>query len=84
VARIENKWAGLRSFVADGAPVVGFSGRVPGFFWLAGQGGYGIQTAPALSRFAAALAMGQTAPQDILDQGLNPASLAADRLETGA
>lgn len=80
VGRVEHKWAGLRSFVADGAPVVGLSDRVDGFLWLAGQGGYGIQTAPALSRYAAALALGQPVPQDILDQGLDPAMLAPARL----
>ncbi|MEM7238266.1 MAG: FAD-binding oxidoreductase, partial [Pseudomonadota bacterium] len=49
IRRIEAKWAGLRSFVADKTPVAGFSTVVPGFYWLAGQGGYGIQSAPALS-----------------------------------
>lgn len=80
VRRIESKWAGLRSFVADKAPVAGLSGRVEGFVWLAGQGGYGIQTAPALSRFAAALASGQSMPQDIVAQGLDPGSVAPGRL----
>ncbi len=84
VRRIENKWAGLRSFVGDGVPVAGFSQAVEGFFWLAGQGGYGIQSAPALSRYAACLALGQAVPQDILDQGLAPQSLAPERLGTGA
>lgn len=50
IARIVNKWAGLRSFVADMTPVVGFDKEVQRFFWLAGQGGYGIQTAPAIAR----------------------------------
>lgn len=80
VRRIENKWAGLRSFVADKCPVAGWSNEVEGFFWLAGQGGYGIQTAPALSRYAAALASGQAIPQDIRDQGLDPATIAPGRL----
>jgi D-arginine dehydrogenase len=84
VRRIETKWAGLRSFVGDGVPVAGFSRNAEGFFWLAGQGGYGIQTAPALSRYAACLALGSTIPQDILDQGLDPQSLAADRPAVGA
>lgn len=76
VRRIERSWAGLRSFVADGCPVVGFDPQAEGFFWLAGQGGYGIQTAPALGRFAAALVEGRTVPGDILDQGLDPSDLA--------
>lgn len=79
IRRIGNKWAGLRSFVADKSPVAGFSRRAQGFFWLAGQGGYGIQSSPGLSRTAAALAMGNDVPDDILAQGFDPASLAPDR-----
>lgn len=52
---VSNAWAGLRSFVADRVPVVGFDPSSPGFFWVAGQGGYGIQTAPSMARTAAAL-----------------------------
>lgn len=55
VSRVEHSWAGMRSFVADGTPVVGFAPDAPGFFWLAGQGGYGIQTAPALAKLTADL-----------------------------
>jgi len=55
VTKIEHSWAGLRSFVADDAPVVGFDPDLPGFFWLAGQGGYGIMLAPALAMLAADL-----------------------------
>ncbi len=55
VTRVERTWAGLRTFAADRTPVVGFDHRAQGFFWLAGQGGYGVQTAPALSELAAAL-----------------------------
>jgi D-arginine dehydrogenase len=84
VRKIGTKWAGLRSFVRDKSPVAGFSAKVPGFFWLAGQGGYGIQSAPALSRFAAALILGDDIPQDILAEGLDPASLSPDRLGTAA
>ncbi|NOX74800.1 MAG: FAD-binding oxidoreductase [Alphaproteobacteria bacterium] len=80
VRRIESKWAGLRSFVADGVPVAGYAAESEGFYWLAGQGGYGIQTAPALSRYAAADILGQELPQDILDQGLDPADLGPARL----
>lgn len=64
VRRIKSKWAGLRSFVADRSPVVGFDPLRPGFFWLAALGGYGIQTAPALSELAAKLAQGQSADAD--------------------
>lgn len=52
VTRVERSWAGLRTFAPDRTPVAGFDGTTENFFWLAGQGGYGIQTAPALSRFA--------------------------------
>lgn len=80
VRRIETRWAGLRSFVADGCPVVGFDKTVPGLFWLAAQGGYGIQTAPAVARAAAALVTGRPLPADIEDQGVEKATLAPDRL----
>lgn len=59
VRRISHSWAGLRSFVADEAPVVGFDKEVPNFLWLAGQGGYGIMMAPALAVFAAKLVLGK-------------------------
>ncbi len=58
VTRVEHSWAGLRTFAPDRTPVVGFDPQADGFFWLAGQGGYGVQTAPALSRLAAALITG--------------------------
>ncbi len=80
VTRIENKWAGLRSFVADKCPVVGFDANVDGFFWLAGQGGYGIQSAPALSRLAAAMVLGKPSPADIMEQGLELADISPERL----
>ncbi|MEM8741399.1 MAG: FAD-binding oxidoreductase [Pseudomonadota bacterium] len=79
VRRIEAKWAGLRSFVADKAPVCGFDPQVEGVFWLAGQGGYGIQSAPALSRLAAALVRGEAMPADIAGQGLTLAAIAPGR-----
>lgn len=84
IRRIESSWAGLRSFVADKAPVAGFSDRVPGFFWLAGQGGYGIQSAPALAHFAAASVLGRAPSDALLNTGLDPASLAPSRLEKAA
>ncbi len=57
VTRVERSWAGLRSFVPDRTPVVGFDPAAEGFFWLAGQGGYGIQTSPALSQLTADLCL---------------------------
>ena len=60
VTRLIHSWAGLRTFAADRTPVVGFDPRQKGFFWLAGQGGYGIQTAPVLSRLTSNLITGTT------------------------
>ncbi len=80
VRRIENKWAGLRSFVADKSPVCGFDSIADGFFWLAGQGGYGIQTSPALGRLAARLVTGRPVDSFIMDEGLDLASLSPARL----
>lgn len=80
VRRVAAKWAGLRSFVADKAIVCGFERTAPGFFWLAGQGGYGIQTAPAMSRIVGALACGRALPQDVQDLGVTAAQLSPDRL----
>ena len=59
VERVERSWAGLRSFAPDRLPVYGFDSRIPGFFWCAGQGGFGIQTSPAASKMAASVLLGQ-------------------------
>ncbi|SDE74782.1 FAD-dependent oxidoreductase [Ruegeria marina] len=80
VRRVENSWAGLRNFVADKSPVAGYSQVVDRFYWLAGQGGYGIQSAPALSRFAAADVLKRDIPQDILDAGFDPETVSPARL----
>ena len=79
VETVERKWAGLRSFVADKTPVVGYDDRVEDFFWLAAQGGYGIQTSPALSRAAAAGAQNRHA-HDIVALGVTAAMLSPLRL----
>jgi len=79
VRRINHKWAGLRSFVADEAPVVGFDDRVPGFFWLCGQGGYGIMLAPVLGRATAHLIQHGSLPEDLADRGLTLGELAPER-----
>lgn len=79
IQRIKNKWAGLRSFVADKNLVVGFDPRQPGFFWLAGQGGYGIQTGAAAGRLATSLALGLGLPADIAELGVTEASLSPAR-----
>jgi D-arginine dehydrogenase len=59
VERVERTWAGLRSFAPDRLPVYGFDSEVPGFFWCAGQGGFGIQTAPAAAKLAASALLDQ-------------------------
>lgn len=80
VRHVRRKWAGLRSFVKDRSPVVGFDPYRPGFFWLAALGGYGIQTAPALSRVAASLARGVALDEELLAHDIEPAALSPDRL----
>jgi D-arginine dehydrogenase len=84
VPRLAAKWAGLRSFVADRTIALGFDTNVAGFFWLAGQGGYGIQTAPAAGRAAAALARGMELPADIGDLGVDAGQLSPSRAGIGA
>jgi D-arginine dehydrogenase len=79
VKRVTHRWAGLRSFVSDRSPVAGFDGRVDGFFWLAAQGGYGIQMAPALARTAAALLLDKPLPDDVQAQGIAAADLSPER-----
>ncbi len=74
-------WAGLRSFVADGEMVAGFDAALPGFFWCAGQGGYGIQTAPAMSALCAALAIGAPIPAHLAALGVTADSMAPGRCQ---
>lgn len=71
VTRLEGSWGGLRSFAPDGNLVCGFDQEAEGFFWLIGQGGYGIQTSPALGELAAALVRGADTPGYIEREGLN-------------
>lgn len=77
VTAVERRWAGLRSFAPDRLPVYGFDPRLPGFFWCAGQGGFGIQTAPAGAMLAAALLLGR--PADPAVAAIDPARYAPDR-----
>ena len=72
-------WAGLRSFVPGGALVGGFDDALPGFFWCCGQGGYGIQTSPAMGQACAAHLLGRPMPAQIADQGLVFGDLAPRR-----
>jgi D-arginine dehydrogenase len=77
IEAVEHKWAGLRSFAPDRLPVYGFDARVPSFFWFAGQGGFGIQTAPAAARLAAQLLLGL--PRDAMTEVLDAALYAPAR-----
>ena len=79
VRRIEHSWAGLRCFVDDETPVVGFDATAPDFFWLAGQGGYGIMMAPTLGRAAAGLIVVGNLPSDLRGQGINEQDLSPTR-----
>jgi D-arginine dehydrogenase len=79
VTHVERKWAGLRCFVADKSPVVGFDPLASGFFWLAGQGGYGIQAAEGIARSAATMITASRLPSDIAAAGLDPAMLSPAR-----
>lgn len=83
IRRIKNKWAGLRSFVADKNLVAGYDPRIEGFFWLAGQGGYGIQTAAAAGRLAAELALGKGLPAEVAELGVTEAALSPARFAAG-
>jgi D-arginine dehydrogenase len=77
IAAVERRWAGLRSFAPDRMPVYGFDPEGEGFFWFAGQGGFGIQTAPAAARLGAQLLL-EIAP-DAMTAGIDPAVYAPAR-----
>jgi len=80
IRRPSHVWAGLRSFVADGDFVIGWDDACPDFFWLAGQGGYGIQTAPGASALAAALLRREPLPAALNDHGVDASAVAVRRL----
>lgn len=79
IEKLEHKWAGLRSFAPDRLPVYGFDVASPGFFWFAGQGGFGIQTAAAAAKLAMAVLLNR--PRDLTIAGVNPALYAPDRFQ---
>jgi D-arginine dehydrogenase len=83
IRQVRRKWAGLRSFVADKTPVVGFAPDAAGFFWLAGQGGYGIQTAAALGEITAAMVRGLPLPEAVAALGVREEDLSAARPTLG-
>ena len=80
IERVERSWAGLRSFARDRLPVYGFDAHAPGFFWCAGQGGFGIQTSPAAAKLAAALLLDQ-AP-DAMVELIDPALFSPRRFSS--
>jgi D-arginine dehydrogenase len=80
IRRPKHTWAGLRSFVADGDFVIGWDEAAPSFFWLAAQGGYGIQTAAAVSELAAALALRLDLPTALSTHGVDAAAMSPRRL----
>lgn len=80
VDAVERRWAGLRSFAPDRLPIYGFDPQVPGFFWCAGQGGFGIQTAPAGAALAAGLLLGRE--PDPIAAAIDPAPYAPGRFRT--
>lgn len=80
IRRPTRTWAGLRSFVSDGDLLAGFDPQVPGLFWVAGQGGYGIQTSPAMGQASAALVRGAALPEALAAFGLDAAMLSPARL----
>lgn len=78
--RLTGRWAGLRSFVKDRMPVAGFAPDAPGFFWLAGQGGFGLQTSPAMSALAEALITGSDWPSGLAELGVTAEAVSPKRL----
>ena len=80
VRRVARAWAGLRTFAPDHVEVFGPDPAAPAFYWYAGQGGYGMQTAPAAARLGAALALGTPIPADLIDAGLSAADFSPARL----
>ncbi|MGM7284541.1 FAD-dependent oxidoreductase [Pseudomonas guariconensis] len=82
IRRPSHSWAGLRSFVADGDLVIGFDPHTPAFFWLAAQGGYGIQSAAGASRLAADLLLGVPLCPSLVAQGVSPERLSPGRFST--
>jgi D-arginine dehydrogenase len=79
VRRVLRAWAGLRCFVSDRSPVVGFDTNATGFLWLAALGGYGIQTSPAIARLVASIAQRQELPEDLLKSGVKADDLLPSR-----
>lgn len=80
VRRVRHSWAGLRTFTRDRLPIAGPDFDLPGFYWLAGQGGYGIQTAPALAHLLAARIRDEDCPEALCAEGVSYADTGLERL----
>lgn len=79
VSRVISRWAGLRSFTSDKTPAIGFADDAENFFWLAGQGGYGVQSSPAASELAASLILDKPLPEWLARAGVIPGVVSPSR-----
>jgi D-arginine dehydrogenase len=84
VGRVATRWAGLRSFVRDKVPTAGFAPDAPGFFWLAGQGGYGLQTSPAMARAVESLMFGLPWPEELNERQVRADQIRPERLRSAS
>ena len=80
IRSVRSAWAGLRSFVADQGPVNGWDDAIDGFYWLAGQGGFGVISSPAMGRYAASMISDGAPPDDLAAFGLDDPTLGVGRL----
>ncbi len=81
IRRVKRSWSGLRTFAPDRRPIAGFDSAVPGFFWLCGQGGVGVQTSPAMGQIAASLIEEGRLPPDAIREGITVEALSPARLK---
>jgi D-arginine dehydrogenase len=79
ITHVKTTWAGLRTFTGDRVPAVGFDPDAPDFFWLVGQGGYGIKTSPALGLLASSLLCGAGVPDELAALGVSEDALSPRR-----
>src|SRR5690606_32817243 len=82
IRRPSHVWAGLRSFAPDHEFVIGWDAHIPEFFWLAGQGGYGIQTAAGAAELACALLLHQPVPASLTKHGVSADIVSPTRFRT--
>lgn len=81
IRRIDHKWSGLRTFASDKSPVAGYAPDAPGFFWLAGQGGFGLQTSPGMAMAAEAMLLGLDWPEELAAMDVRSEMLKPERLD---